>query len=186
MAYDLLLRKETDADYSITLPGEEPPAVPLPLDFSPAEQRALRLLEPTTGAFAVEVVGWARQHGIPARLSAQSVIYTPEQAAKFYEGGKSGIAPGKLDWHQVGRAFHLAIFTKGNQYDLPAYERVGRYVRSKGGEWLGDKVIHTPRGRIRDTAHFEFHPGLELGAYRKSPLAKLEYDQAQARARKYA
>jgi hypothetical protein len=185
MAFDLLFRTENDSDFSINLPGDKPNA-PLPLSFSPAETKALRLLEPSTRSFVIEVVGWARQKGIPAKLSSQSVIYTPEMSTAFYEGGRSGIAPGRIDWHNVGRAFHLVILDDNKQRDKQAYQRVGQYVRSRGGEWLGDKVIRTPKGPIVDTAHYEYHPGFDIATYRKSPLAKTEFAQAQARAKKYA
>jgi hypothetical protein len=185
MAWDIFFQRETDQDFSIDLPGESKTA-PLPLQFSQAEARALKLLEPSTQSFAIEVIGWARQKGIPAKLSTQSVVYTPEMSAEFYKGGRSGIASGRLDWHNVGRAFHLVIMNDRKQYDLPAYARVGAYARSKGGEWLGDKTIITPKGKIKDTAHFEYHPGVTIANYRKSPLAKVEYAQAQARAKKYA
>jgi len=185
MAYDLFFHTENDQDFSITLPGDKR-TVPLQLSFTPAESKALKLLEPSTSVFVVETIGWARQKGIPVKLSTQSVIYTPEMSAKFYEGGRSGIAPGRIDWHNVGRAFHLVILDENRQLDKKAYERVGKYVRSKGGEWLGDKVINTPKGPIVDTAHYEYHPGFDIATYRKLPLAKIELAQAQARARKYA
>jgi hypothetical protein len=185
VAYDLFFQRETDQDFSIDLPGETRPSA-MPLTFSASESKALKLLEPSTRAFVIDVVGWARSKGIPAKLSSQSVIYTQEDSAKHFAEGRSGIAPGRLDWHNVGRAFHLVIMDAAGKYDLPAYERVGAYVRSKGGEWLGDKVIMTPKGKIVDTAHYEYHPGFDITTYRKSALAATEYAQAQARARKYA
>ena len=185
MAFDLLFQTETDQDFSIHLPGDTKQE-PLQLSFSPNESKALRLLEPSTRAFVVDVVGWARSKGIPAKLSSQSVIYTEADSKKFYEEGKSGIAPGRLDWHNVGRAFHLVILDDHGKLDTDAYARVGAYARSKGGEWLGDKRIKTPKGWIVDTAHYEYHPGFDIGTYRKSSLAQTEFAQAQARAKKYA
>jgi hypothetical protein len=185
MAYDLILRRETDRDLSINLPGSAENKV-LPLEFSPAESRALKLLEASTRAHVIDVIGWARSHGLPARLSTNAVIYTPEMAAKHYQEGRSGIAPGRLDWHQVGRAYHLVIVDpKTKQLDAPAYERVARYVRSVGGEWLGDKKVITPKGPVVDLAHFEYHPDFDIATYRKMPLAQVEYKNAQARAVKY-
>jgi hypothetical protein len=185
MAWDIFLQRETDQDFSITLPGEEKVS-PLPLDFTSTELKALKLLEPSTRTFAIEIIGWARQKGIPAKLSSQAVVYTPERSADYYKEGKSTIAPGRLDWHNVGRAFHLVILTDKKQYDKIAYARVGTYARSRGGEWLGDKVLIGPKGPFIDTAHYEYHPRMDIAAYRKSPMAKIEYAQAQARARKYA
>ena len=145
------------------------------------------MLEAGTRAHVVEVLGWARQRGIPARLSTQAVVYTPEAAARHYQEGRSAIKPGDLGWHHVGRAYHLAIFVPGTrQYDDASYARVAARVRSLGGEWLGDKVVNTPRGPVKDTAHFEFHPGFELWSYRKTPLAQVEFKKAQERARRYA
>jgi hypothetical protein len=185
VAWDLLLRRETDSDWSMNLPGSQAKTV-LQLEFSPAEIRALKLLEAGTRAHVVEVVGWARSKGIPARLSSQAVIYTPAEAAKHYTEGRSGIAPGRLDWHQVGRAYHLVILDPmTKKLDEPAYARVGAFVRSKGGEWLGDKIIITPKGRVKDLAHYEFHPDWDIATYRKLPLAQVEYQKAQARAARY-
>ena len=184
MAWDLLLRRETDSDYSIDLPGDAKRAV-LQLSFSPAEIKSLKLLEPSTRVHVVEVIGWARSKGIPAKLST-NVIYSPDEAAKHYAEGRSGIAPGRLDWHQVGRAYHLVILDPTTrQLDKDAYARVGAFVRSRGGEWLGDKVIQTPRGPIVDTAHYEYHPDWDIATYRKMPLAQAEFKKAQARAVKY-
>lgn len=186
MAWDLLLQRETDTDWSIDLPGSATKPTELKVEFSPAESRALKLLEASTRAHVVEVVGWARSKGIPARLSTQSVIYTPEMSAKFYQEGRSGISPGKLDWHQVGRAYHLVILNPATrQLDKAAYARIGAYARSRGGEWLGDKVVNTPRGPVRDLAHYEYHPDFDLATYRRMPLAQAEYAKAQARAAKY-
>jgi len=164
-----------------------PKTEPLSVEWTPAEIRALKQLEPSTRAHVIDVVMWARSQGIPAKLSTQSVVYSDKDVARFYDEGKSAIAPGKLSWHSVGRAYHLVIMLPGtNKYDNDAYARVGAYVRSKGGEWLGDKVINTPKGPIVDTAHFEFHPGMEIGTYRRSPVAQMEYKKAQARASRYA
>lgn len=180
MSFDLLLQRETDANWS------RGGAAPLPLEFSAAERRALQMLEASTRAHVVEVLGWARQRGIPARLSTQAVVYTPEVAARHYQEGRSSIKPGTIGWHHVGRAYHLVIIVPGTKkLDEAAYARVAAFARSRGGDWLGDKVVNTPRGPVKDTAHFEFHPDLELWAYRKTPLAQVEFKRAQERARKY-
>jgi len=181
VSFDLLFQSETDSDWA-----RGPRTKAEPLSFTPAEARALKLLESSTRTHVVEVIGWARSRGIPARLSTQAVIYTPEVSEQHYREGRSGIAPGKLDWHQVGRAYHLVIVDpKSRKLDRDAYARVGAYARSRGGEWLGDKIIRTPKGPVQDLAHFEYHPDFDIVAYRKLPLAQLEYRQAQARAAKY-
>lgn len=184
MAFDLLLQRETDADYSIHPDGGPVPGA-LALEFSAAERKALKLLEPSTATFVVGVLGWARGKGIPVKLSSYRVIYTPEDTARYYAEGKSGIAPGRLDFHNVGRAFHLVINDARGKPDKDAYARVARYVRANGGEWLGDKTIITPKGPIQDLAHYEYHPGFDIASYRRSPLAAVEYKKAQARAKKY-
>jgi hypothetical protein len=181
MAFDLLLQRETDANWS-----RGPSAQPLPFDFTAAERRALKMLEPSTRVHAIELIGWARQRGIPARLSSHAVIYTPEISAKHYAEGRSSINPGQIGWHHVGRAFHLVILDARKKLDKAAYARVGSRARELGGEWLGDKRIVTTKGPIEDTAHFEYHPGLDIAKYRRSPLAKTEYQRAQALAAKYA
>ena len=187
MAFDLLLMRETDADWSIDPEARKEAAEKkaLPIAFTANERRALGMLEPSTRTFVVHVISWARGQGIAARLSS-TTIYTPEQSASFYEEGRSGIKPGRLDWHNVGRAFHLVIPPLGSTPNYDAYAMVGKYVREQGGEWLGDKPIRTPKGIIYDTAHFEYHPGFDIGTYRKSDLARLEFSQAQKRARQYA
>jgi len=180
MAWDLLLNRETDTNWARS------PSTALELSFSPQESRALKLLEPSTREHVIEVIGWARSKGIPAKLSTQSVIYSPADAEKHYREGRSGIAPGRLDWHQVGRAYHLVIVNPATrQLDEEAYARVGSHVRSVGGEWLGDKIIRTSKGTIRDLAHYEYHPDWNIATYRKLPLAQVEYQKAQQRAAKY-
>ena len=185
MAWDLFLNRETDADLSINLPGTSKKEA-LDLSFTPAESKSLKLLEPSTRVHVVEVIGWARGKGIPAKLSTK-VIYNPAESARHYAEGRSGIAPGRLDWHQVGRAYHLVILDPATrQRDKAAYARVGAYARSRGGEWLGDKTIITPKGPIQDTAHFEYHPDWSIATYRKLPIAQVEFQKAQARAARYA
>ena len=186
MAFDLLFQHETDADWSMNPGGRATSAKPLPLEFTATERRTLKILEPSTAAFAVALVGWARGRGIPARLS-HVAVYTPEESAAHYEGGRSGIKPGRLDWHNVGRAFHVVLPTLENgEPDRETYAVVGRRAREQGGEWLGDKPVRTVRGILFDTAHFEYHPGFDIATYRKSELAQRELRQAQKRARTYA
>lgn len=180
MAYDLFFGTETDANWA-----RGPSIQPLPLDFTPTERKVLKLLEPSTASFAVNLVGWARQKGIPARLS-HTAIYSPEDVEKNYNKGRSSIAPDRLSWHSVGRAFHLVINRPDGSLDKDAYARVGAYARTQGGDWLGDKPIKTTKGIIYDTAHYEYHPGIDIANYRKSPIALREYDQAQKRAKRYA
>jgi hypothetical protein len=188
MAHDLLFSDDTDADWSMN-PGSRAKAArekALPLDFTQVERKTLKMLEPSTAAFAVELVGWARGNGIPAKLS-HTAIYTPEESASHYEGGRSGIKPGRLDWHNVGRAFHIVLPTLGGgEPDRELYAVVGKKARELGGEWLGDKPIRTVKGVLFDTAHFEYHPGVSIADYRKSELAKREFAQAQKRARMFA
>jgi len=186
MAHDLLFSNDTDADWSMDPDGRGKSARALPLEFTQVERKTLKILEPTTAAFAVALVGWARNQGIPAHLS-HTTVYTPEESAAHYEGGRSGIKPGKLDWHNVGRAFHIVLPTLGGgEPDRELYAVVGKKARELGGEWLGDKPIRTVKGVLYDTAHFEFHPGVTIADYRKSELAKKEFAQAQKRARMYA
>jgi hypothetical protein len=168
MAFDLLFQRETDSDWAIDRPA------PLGLEFSPTERKTLKLLEPSTVAHAVDVVSWARGHGIPARLS-HTAIYTPEDVEMFYKKGASIIQPGKLSWHSVGRAYHLVITLPNGELDKDAYRRVGQYARSQGGDWLGDRPFK----------NFEYHPGTDIATYRKSELAAREFKQAQRRARIY-
>ena len=131
-------------------------------------------------------MSWARGQGIPARLS-HTAVYTPEESAAHYEGGRSGIKPGRIDWHNVGRAFHVIVppYPDGPP-NQGTYTRLGKHAREFGGEWLGDKPIKTNKGIIYDTAHFEYHPGFDIASYRQSRLAEEEFKQAQKRARRFA
>lgn len=188
MAFDLFFQTETDADWSRSPSTRETSARQraLPLDFTPTERKALKTLEPTTAAFVVGVLGWARGQGIPARLS-HTTVYTPEDSERYYKGGGSSIKPGRLDWHNVGRAFHLVIPNLPNgETNRDAYAAIGQYARQQGGEWLGDKPFRNVKGQIiYDTAHYEYHPGVDIATYRKSELAQKEFAQAQRRARMY-
>jgi hypothetical protein len=187
MAFDLLFNRQNDDDWSMRPQARADAArvAALPLDFTATERKTLKILEPSTAAHAVALVGWARQKGIPARLS-HTAVYTPEESAEHYREGRSGIKPGALSWHSVGRAFHLVILDANGEPDKTAYAMVGQRARETGGEWLGDKPIKTTKGVLFDTAHFEYHPDMDIGAYRKSEMAKREFAQAQKRARSYA
>jgi hypothetical protein len=184
VARDLLFHTESDTDWSIDPAGLG--AKKLGLSFSDVERKTLKVLEPSTAAHAVNVVGWARSKGIPARLTA-TAIYTQEDSDLHYQEGRSSIKPGRLSWHQVGRAFHIYLPPlPSGAIDRESYARIGRYAREQGGEWLGDKPIKTVKGIIYDTAHFEYHPGWSISEYRKMPLAQREFEQAQKRARRFA
>lgn len=187
MAFDLLFGRQNDDDWSMrpAARAAAAKALALPLDFTATERKTLKILEPGTASFVVALVGWARQNGIAARIS-HTAVYSPEESAEHYREGRSGIKPGALSWHSVGRAFHLVINDANGEPDKTAYAIVGRHAREMGGEWLGDKPIKTTKGVLFDTAHFEYHPDMDIGPYRKSDLAKREFAQAQKRARSYA
>lgn len=181
MAYDLLLRKDTGANWAR---GTAPK--PLPLAFSPGERKGLLLLEPSTRQFAVGLIAWARARGIPARLFPETYRSQADQEKEIREG-RSSITPGKIGWHQVGRAFHLVILLPdGRTRDKEAYRVVGVEARRRGGEWLGDRPLRTRKGLVEDLAHYEYHPGLDIGPYRRSKLAIKELKDAARRAARYA
>lgn len=146
------------------------------------ERKNLKLLEPSTAEFAKSIVIWARSNGIPA--SVGETYRSSEDQANIPEG-RTGIKPGDISWHQVGRAFHLIIKDAKGQLDTAAYKTVGDEVTKRGGVWLGDRVIKTPKGSFVDLAHFEYHPGLALSSYRRSPLAVRELSQAEKRVAKF-
>jgi hypothetical protein len=158
------------------------PAVTMTANQKAQEKKNLALLEPSTAAFVKEILVWARANGINALLGE---TYRSEEDAKKISPTRTAITPGKLDWHQVGRAFHLILKDSHGQLDKAAYQTVGTEVRKRGGEWLGDHVIHGPGGNFVDLAHFEYHPGLVLWQYRKSPLATRELALAEKRAARY-
>ena len=65
MAHDLLF-PDSDVDWSMN-PGARAKAArerALPLDFTQVERKTLKMLEPSTAAFAVELVGWAGATGL--------------------------------------------------------------------------------------------------------------------------
>ena len=148
------------------------------------EERRMKTLEPSTKAFVVAILAWARANGIPAILG--ETHRSQAEQARAIEEGKSAIKEGQTGWHQYGRAFHLVIINPRTRLlDEEAYKKVGAEVRRRGGEWLGDKTLTTARGQVQDLAHFEYHPGLKLSSYRGSHLAKKEMAMAEKRAAKY-
>jgi hypothetical protein len=169
----------------LTGPSVKPRPVP-PLDArgTSIEERRLRTLEPSTREFVVSVLSWARGNGIPAVLG-ETHRSEAEQARQAREG-RTAIPEGQTGWHQYGRAFHLVIVDPRTRLlDEPSYERVGAEVRRRGGEWLGDRVLKTSRGEVRDLAHFEYHPGLKLSSFRDTPRARRELALAERRAARY-
>jgi len=171
------------------LPGESPvpPLTPV-VEMTPAqraaEKRSLALLEPSTKEFAKSILTWARANGVPALLGE---TYRSKEDQASVPAGRTGITPGQISWHQVGRAFHLVIKDSRGQLDTDAYRKVGDEVDRRGGLWLGRTPIVTNTGKkVLDLAHYEYHPGLELWQYRKSPLAARELAQAEKRAARYS
>ena len=166
---------------------DQPPALTPTFTMTPdqkaIEKKRLLVLEPSTQEFVKSILVWSRANGIPAILG--ETYRSPEDAKKI-PTSRTAIDPGKLDWHQVGRAFHLIIKDSRGQIDPAPYKIVGAEVRRRGGEWLGDHVIHGKGGNFVDLAHFEYHPGMILWQYRTSPLATKELAQAEKRASKYA
>jgi hypothetical protein len=158
------------------------PSVEMSASEHSTEQRNLRLLEPSTAAFARSVVTWARSNGIRAMVGE---TYRSLAAQMALPEGRTAVEPGKIGWHQVGRAFHLVLRTPGGKLDRDAYRKVGDYVESRGGVWLGRKPLLTPTGPVEDLAHFEYHPGMKLSRYRGSAQAARELAAAEQRASKY-
>jgi hypothetical protein len=177
------LRGRAD-DAPLLDPGVPPltPAVEMTANEKATEARNLAVLEPSTRAFTRSVAVWARSNGMRAMVGE---TYRSPAAQAALPEGRTGIAPGKIGWHQVGRAFHLVIRTGGGSLDRPAYPVVGKYVESRGGVWLGKTPLMTPAGPVDDFAHFEYHPGLKLSSYRGSALASRELAAAEKRAAKY-
>ena len=160
------------------------PVPPLDARMASIEERRMKTLEPSTKEFVVSILAWARANGIPAVLG--ETHRSQADQAKAIEEGRSGIKEGSTGWHQYGRAFHLVIVDPRTRLlDEEAYKRVGAEVRRRGGEWLGDKTLATPKGQIQDLAHFEYHPGLKLSSYRGSHLAQKEMAMAERRAARY-
>lgn len=147
------------------------------------EKQRLDMLEPTTKAFALDMLRWSRERGFNATLG--ETWRSRAAQAKAYEDGRSAISPGQLGWHSVGRAFHIVIRDPRGKLDLDAYKIVGEEVRRRGGTWMGDRMIKGRKGFFQDLAHFEYHPGLTLRSYRGSSLAKKELAIADSKASSY-
>jgi hypothetical protein len=169
----------------LTGPDKQPqPAPPLDAREASIEERRMRTLEPSTREFVAGILAWARGQGIPARLG-ETHRSEADQARQAREG-RTAIPEGQTGWHQYGRAFHLVIVDPGTRLlDDPAYERVGAEVRRRGGEWLGDRMLKTTRGEVRDLAHFEYHPGIKLSSFRGTARAAKELASAERRAARY-
>lgn len=180
----MLVNKLRGRDPYAPLTGpEHSPAPPLDSRAASIEERRLRTLEPSTRKFVESVLAWARSNGIPSILG-ETHRSLEEQ---IRDKDKTSIPEGQTGWHQYGRAFHLILTKPGiNQIDPTAYKIVGEEVRRRGGEWLGDKLLKTPKGKVfQDLAHFEYHPGLKLSSYRGSTLAKKEMAEAEKKAARY-
>ena len=185
MAINMAKGKRGDAIYDPLLKASVPaPVSPLDPRMASIEERRMKTLEPSTKAFVIAVLAWARANGIPAILG--ETHRSQAEQAKAIEEGKSAIKEGQTGWHQYGRAFHLVIVNPRTKLlDEEAYKKVGTEVRRRGGEWLGDKTLITTKGQVQDLAHFEYHPGLKRSSYRGSHLAKKELAMAERRAARY-
>jgi hypothetical protein len=176
------------ADAPLTGPVPAPiPAPPLTeREASIEKRRMMTVLPGETQKFVEDILAWARAQGIPCILG-ETHRSEEEQKEIAKEGKKTTIPEGKTGWHQYGRAFHLILYKPGTkQIDPEAYKIVGAEVRRRGGEWLGDRLLKTPKGEmIQDLAHFEYHPGLKLSSYRDTALAKREMKIVDRRAARY-
>jgi hypothetical protein len=189
MAINAARGKKGEAIYDPLLKPAAPlpsttPIQPLDPRMASIEERRMKTLEPSTKAFVIAILAWARSNGIPAILG--ETHRSQAEQARAIEEGKSAIKEGQTGWHQYGRAFHLVIVNPRTRLlDEEAYKKVGAEVRRRGGEWLGDRTLTTARGQVQDLAHFEYHPGLKLSSYRGSHLAKKEMAMAEKRAARY-
>lgn len=174
--FDLFRGKRSPSPLS----GDPPP--PLTDRQEVDERRKLAALEPSTSKFAKEILEWARSQGLRASLGE---TYRSEASQAAIDPGRTAITPGKIGWHQVGRAFHLVIVDEKGKLDRPAYKTVGDEVDARGGVWLGRHPINTPKGPVTDLAHFEYHPGLKLSSFRSTPQARKELASAERRAARY-
>jgi len=172
------------AALALALSGRERKSLPIEPGPEPKRRqkaaRRLSLLEPSTRAFAVAIIDWARAQGIPAYLGM--TYRSPEEQQKV-DPRRTAIKEGEVGWHSVGRSFHLDIRKTDNTFDKAAYAIVGAEVRRRGGVWLGDRErtsrVGTP---FLDLAHFEYHPGFKnLSQYRGTPLARQELVAAERR-----
>jgi hypothetical protein len=165
-------------------PANVAPAAPLDDRQKAIEERRLKTLEPSTRSFVEGVLSWARSRGWFALLG--ETHRSVEEQQRQIQEGRSAIAEGQTGWHQYGRAFHLIVIDpKTKLLDENAYQKIGEEVRRRGGEWLGDKTLTTKKGKVRDLAHFEYHPGMSLSSYRGTALARREMARAEKMAARY-
>lgn len=180
----LLVNKLRGRPAEAPLFGTIQPAPPLDARMASIQKRRLLTLEPSTRTFAISIIDWARSQGIPAVLGY--TYRSLEEQTKKAKEGLTQIPEGQTGWHQYGRAFHLIIVDpKTKQLDREAYRFIGVEVRRRGGEWLGDKLLVTKKGKIEDLAHYEYHPGLKLSSFRNSTLGRKELAMANRRAARY-
>lgn len=160
-------------------------APPLSERDASIEKRRLLTMLPVTQEFVKSILAWVRAQGVSCILGETHRSLTEQ--IEMSKQGKTAVPEGQTGWHQYGRAFHLIIYKPGTrQLDPDAYRIVGAEVRRQGGEWLGDKLLKTPKGEMfQDLAHFEYHPGLHLSSYRGTPLARHELAVTEKRAARY-
>ena len=161
------------------------PAPPLSERDASIEKRRLLTMLPVTQEFVKSILAWVRAQGVSCILG--ETHRSLAEQIEMSKQGKTAVPEGQTGWHQYGRAFHLIIYKPGTrQLNPEAYRIVGAEVRRRGGEWLGDTLLKTPKGEMfQDLAHFEYHPGLHLSSYRGTALAKQELAMTNKRAARY-
>lgn len=165
-------------------PVSPTPAPPLDDRQKSIEERRLKTLEPSTKEHVLGVLAWARSQGYQALLGETHRSFEDQQTQ--IKEGRSAIPEGQTGWHQYGRAYHLVVVDPRTKLlDEAAYQKIGEEVRRRGGEWLGDRLLNTSKGKVRDLAHFEYHPGLRLSSYRGTALARREMARAEKMAARY-
>lgn len=145
------------------------------------ETERIAMLLPEVLNFCQKIVAWAKAQGY--RVVVGETYRDAEQQLVDYQKGLT--QSGGLHWHQMGRAFHLIITKSVNGkrvLDMDAYPVVGAEVRRLGGQWLGDIPLKNKNGKVfYDTAHFEYHPGLNITKYRTTAVAMNEAKKAAQR-----
>ncbi|MFO1152417.1 MAG: M15 family metallopeptidase [Rhodospirillales bacterium] len=132
--------------------------------------RRLEDLNPIVEKMARALLVAAEHEGI--QLLVTSTLRTYEEQAEIYAQGRT--RPGKrvtnarpgYSWHNFGLAFDVVPLVGGKPvWNSSCWSRIGVLGRGIGLIWGGDFCA------LKDLAHFEYHPQLDLAEARRRRTA---------------
>lgn len=128
--------------------------------------RRLEDLDPIVEKMARALLVAAEHEGI--HLLVTSTLRTYQEQADIYAQGRT--RPGKrvtnarpgYSWHNFGLAFDVVPLVYGKPvWNSNCWSRIGALGRALGLTWGGDF------SSLKDLAHFEYHPNLDLAEARR-------------------